>query len=209
MKLAVIGSGMVSAIVKGGKDAALRMLERCQIFTLAESLGGVESLIEHPAIMTHASVPADVRAEIGISDALIRLSVGVEDVDDLIADLEQPGEVGLVRTFRAERQVGVAEKDDGLHFVCGCKLAYLPVATVGAMFQEVNFEAGPLLYHLARLLCRHQIEVIEVGAVVQYEPCQHFFVAVMSNQGKSNSALAAVAKTINNPLSWFPHSDGG
>ena len=83
------GGGMASAIVKGGKDAALRMLERCQIFTLAESLGGVESLIEHPAIMTHASVPEEVRSEIGISDALIRLSVGVEDVADLIADLEQ------------------------------------------------------------------------------------------------------------------------
>ena len=83
------GGGMVSAIVKGGEDAALRFLERCQIFTLAESLGGVESLIEHPAIMTHASVPADVRKQIGISDALIRLSVGVEDAEDLIADLEQ------------------------------------------------------------------------------------------------------------------------
>ena len=81
--------GMVSAIVKGGESAALRFLERCQIFTLAESLGGVESLIEHPAIMTHASVPADVRGEIGISDALVRLSVGVEDVDDLIGDLDQ------------------------------------------------------------------------------------------------------------------------
>ena len=80
---------MVSAIVKGGRPAALRMLERCRIFTLAESLGGVESLIEHPAIMTHASVPADVRKEIGISDALIRLSVGVEDLEDLVADLEQ------------------------------------------------------------------------------------------------------------------------
>lgn len=83
------GGGMVSAIVKGGEAASVRMLERCRIFTLAESLGGVESLIEHPGIMTHASVPADVRKEIGISDALIRLSVGVEDVDDLIADLEQ------------------------------------------------------------------------------------------------------------------------
>ena len=83
------GGGMVSAIVKGGKDAALRMLERCQIFTLAESLGGVESLIEHPAIMTHASVPAEVRDEIGISDALVRLSVGIEDLTDLEADLEQ------------------------------------------------------------------------------------------------------------------------
>src|SRR2546427_1124877 len=83
------GGGMVSAIVKGGEKAALRFLERCEIFTLAESLGGVESLIEHPAIMTHASVPAEVRGEIGISDALVRLSVGVEDVEDLTADLEQ------------------------------------------------------------------------------------------------------------------------
>ena len=83
------GGGMVSAIVKGGEKAALRFLERCEIFTLAESLGGVESLIEHPAIMTHASVPAEVRGEIGISDALVRLSVGIEDVEDLIADLEQ------------------------------------------------------------------------------------------------------------------------
>jgi len=82
------GGGMVSAIVKGGEKAALAFLERCRIFTLAESLGGVESLIEHPAIMTHASVPAQVRGEIGISDALVRLSVGVEDVEDLIADLE-------------------------------------------------------------------------------------------------------------------------
>ena len=83
------GGGMVSAIVKGGEKAALRFLERCRIFTLAESLGGVESLIEHPAIMTHASVPSEVRGEIGISDALVRLSVGVEDVADLIADLDQ------------------------------------------------------------------------------------------------------------------------
>jgi len=83
------GGGMVSAIVKGGENTALRFLERCRIFTLAESLGGVESLIEHPAIMTHASVPAEVRDEIGISPALVRLSVGVEDVDDLIADLKQ------------------------------------------------------------------------------------------------------------------------
>ncbi len=83
------GGGMVSAVVKGGQPAALRFLERCRIFTLAESLGGVESLIEHPGIMTHASVPAQVRAEIGIGDALVRLSVGVEDADDLVADLSQ------------------------------------------------------------------------------------------------------------------------
>ncbi len=83
------GGGMVSAVVRGWERASVRMLERCQIFTLAESLGGVESLIEHPAIMTHASIPEDVRKQIGISEALIRLSVGVEDVKDLIADLDQ------------------------------------------------------------------------------------------------------------------------
>jgi cystathionine gamma-lyase len=80
--------GMVSAVLKGGLDASRRFLERCELFALAESLGGVESLIEHPGIMTHASLPAQVRAELGISDGLVRLSVGVEDVDDLIAELE-------------------------------------------------------------------------------------------------------------------------
>jgi len=64
-------------------------MERTRLFTLAESLGGVESLIEHPAIMTHASVPAENRKALGIADTLIRISVGIEDVNDLIADLEQ------------------------------------------------------------------------------------------------------------------------
>jgi len=73
--------------VKGGLDRARRVLERCELFSLAESLGGVESLIEHPAIMTHASVPPDVRAQLGIVDGLIRLSVGLEHVEDLRADL--------------------------------------------------------------------------------------------------------------------------
>ena len=81
--------GMVTAVVKGGEDEARRFLEHCELFTLAESLGGVESLIEHPALMTHASVPAEVRAALGIGDALVRLSVGIEDVADLIADLER------------------------------------------------------------------------------------------------------------------------
>jgi len=81
--------GMITFFIKGGLEEARRMLERCQIFALAESLGGVESLIEHPAIMTHASVPAEQRAALGIDDKLIRLSVGVEDLDDLIADLTQ------------------------------------------------------------------------------------------------------------------------
>ena len=80
--------GMISFVVKGGLDAATRMLSRCKVFTLAESLGGVESLIEHPAIMTHASVPADVRTELGIADGLIRASVGIEHIDDLRADLD-------------------------------------------------------------------------------------------------------------------------
>ena len=80
--------GMVTAVLEGGEPEARRFLERCEIFSLAESLGGVESLIEHPAIMTHASIAPEIRAELGISDALIRLSVGVEDIDDLIADID-------------------------------------------------------------------------------------------------------------------------
>jgi cystathionine gamma-lyase len=79
--------GMVSAVIKGGLEPARRFLERCEVFSLAESLGGVESLIEHPAIMTHASIPAENRAALGISDTLVRLSVGIEGEDDLIADL--------------------------------------------------------------------------------------------------------------------------
>jgi cystathionine gamma-lyase len=81
--------GVISAEIKGDLATAKRFLERTRLFTLAESLGGVESLIEHPAIMTHASIPEDQRAMLGISDTLVRLSVGVEDADDLIADLGQ------------------------------------------------------------------------------------------------------------------------
>jgi cystathionine beta-lyase/cystathionine gamma-synthase len=81
--------GMISIILKGDLEYTRRVLERCRVFALAESLGGVESLIEHPAIMTHASVPAGQRRELGISDSLIRLSVGVEDVEDLEEDLRQ------------------------------------------------------------------------------------------------------------------------
>lgn len=80
--------GIISAEIRGGLPAARRMLERTRLFTLAESLGGVESLIEHPAIMTHASIPADQRAALGISDGLIRLSVGIESCRDLISDLD-------------------------------------------------------------------------------------------------------------------------
>ena len=78
---------MISVDVKGGGDEARRWLERCRLFTLAESLGGVESLISLPALMTHASTPAETRAALGISDGLVRISVGIEDTDDLIADL--------------------------------------------------------------------------------------------------------------------------
>jgi cystathionine gamma-lyase len=81
--------GMITAVLDRDLEGTKRMLERTELFTLAESLGGVESLIEHPAIMTHASIPAETRERIGISDGLIRLSVGVENVDDLIADLER------------------------------------------------------------------------------------------------------------------------
>jgi cystathionine gamma-lyase len=80
---------MVTAILKGGLEESRRFLERVEIFALAESLGGVESLIEHPAIMTHASLPTEQREALGIGDGLVRLSVGVEDADDLVADLAQ------------------------------------------------------------------------------------------------------------------------
>jgi cystathionine gamma-lyase len=79
--------GMISIYIKGGLDAARRMMERCELFACAESLGGVESLINHPAIMTHASVPREIRAHLGITDNLVRLSVGVEDEADLRTDL--------------------------------------------------------------------------------------------------------------------------
>jgi cystathionine gamma-lyase len=83
------GGGMITMWLKGGLAEARRFLESVRIFTLAESLGGVESLIEHPAIMTHASVPPETRRQLGISDTLVRISVGIEDTDDLIADLDQ------------------------------------------------------------------------------------------------------------------------
>lgn len=81
--------GMITIWLKGGLDAAKTMLERVELFTLAESLGGVESLIEHPGIMTHASIPPERRKELGVDDSLVRLSVGVEDLEDLRADLAQ------------------------------------------------------------------------------------------------------------------------
>ncbi len=81
--------GMVSVVLEGGLEKAKAFLERVHLFSLAESLGGVESLIEHPAIMTHATVPQEERAKLGIEDGLVRLSVGIEDVDDLIADIER------------------------------------------------------------------------------------------------------------------------
>jgi len=79
--------GIVTAVLKGSLEDARRMLERCHLFSLAESLGGVESLIEHPGLMTHASLPAAMRASLGIGDGLIRLSVGIEDAEDLMGDL--------------------------------------------------------------------------------------------------------------------------
>ena len=81
--------GILSCITKGGMESAKIILETCQIFQLAESLGGVESLIEHPGIMTHASVPREIRKRLGIEDGLIRLSVGIENIDDLISDLDR------------------------------------------------------------------------------------------------------------------------
>jgi len=80
---------MIDAEVRGGLEEAYRVLARTRLFTLAESLGGVESLIEHPASMTHTSIPPERRAAIGIGEGLIRLSVGIEDERDLIEDLRQ------------------------------------------------------------------------------------------------------------------------
>jgi cystathionine gamma-lyase len=87
-QMAAGGSGIVTFFLKGGLAEARHFLERLEVFTLAESLGGVESLVDHPAIMTHASVPPDARAKLGISDSLVRLSIGIEDAADLVADLE-------------------------------------------------------------------------------------------------------------------------
>ena len=81
--------GMVSIYLKGGLEAAKRLCERTELFALAESLGGVESLVNHPAIMTHASVPEERRAQLGVTDNLVRLSVGVEDLSDLRSDLDR------------------------------------------------------------------------------------------------------------------------
>lgn len=80
--------GMITFFVKGGMEGSRKLLENVKVFALAESLGGVESLIEHPAIMTHASVPADIRKSLGIDDSLVRLSVGIEDLEDLLNDLK-------------------------------------------------------------------------------------------------------------------------
>ena len=80
--------GMITFFLKGGIDESRRFLENVHLFALAESLGGVESLVDHPAIMTHASIPKAVREQLGIFDNLIRLSVGIEDCEDLVKDLE-------------------------------------------------------------------------------------------------------------------------
>jgi cystathionine gamma-lyase len=79
--------GMMSVRVRGGKEAAMRLITRTKLFSLAESLGGVESLISHPATMTHASIPPEIRMQRGIDDGLVRLSVGIEDIEDLREDL--------------------------------------------------------------------------------------------------------------------------
>ena len=92
------GSGMLTVYIKGGLDGARVFMENVKVFTLAESLGAVESLLESPAIMTHASVPAEARAALGISDNLVRLSVGIEDYADLEADVAQALEAAKAAT---------------------------------------------------------------------------------------------------------------
>ena len=88
-------SGMIAFRIRGGRAEAERFLTSTRLFTLAESLGGVESLAEHPAMMTHGSIPAEERAALGIDENLIRLSVGIEDVDDLVSDVEHALEVAV------------------------------------------------------------------------------------------------------------------
>ena len=86
--------GMITFLLKGGIDESKRFLEKTKLFALAESLGGVESLIEHPAIMTHASIPKETREKLGVADNLVRISVGLEDIEDLLAELDEAlGEV--------------------------------------------------------------------------------------------------------------------
>jgi cystathionine gamma-lyase len=96
--------GMITFSLEGGLAEARRFLEAVRIFALAESLGGVESLIEHPAIMTHASVPPDMRKDLGISDTMIRLSVGIEAAEDLIEDLERGLSAARRKAITAEAQ---------------------------------------------------------------------------------------------------------
>jgi len=81
--------GMISLVLKGGEAAAKKLVTRTKLFTLAESLGGVESLVELPAAMTHASIPPETRRAHGVADGLVRISVGIEDVADLISDLDR------------------------------------------------------------------------------------------------------------------------
>ena len=103
--------GMVSFTVKGGPEEVNHLLRSTNIFSLAESLGGVESLIEHPATMSHASMRSEQRAAAGITDTVIRLSVGIESIDDLIADLAQALDVQASRSgdaYAAEQAVAVA-----------------------------------------------------------------------------------------------------
>jgi cystathionine gamma-lyase len=97
--------GMITAILRGDLESTRRVLESFRVFALAESLGGVESLVEHPAIMTHASLPAAQRAALGIGDTLIRLSVGVEDLEDLKEDLDQALSVCAAREEQVSRLI--------------------------------------------------------------------------------------------------------
>lgn len=104
--------GMISFTLKGGLEESRRFLESLRVFVLAESLGGVESLAEHPAIMTHGSVPAAERAALGISDSFVRLSVGIEHVEDLWADLEQALAAAVAVGAGAGKAAGDGSKAD-------------------------------------------------------------------------------------------------
>ena len=107
----------MTAVLRGSLDDTRRVLERCELFSLAESLGGVESLIEHPGLMTHASLPAAMRASLGITDGLIRLSVGIEDVDAAIVRGEESHQLVMVDVCLARRGRNVLGLDPGVRLV--------------------------------------------------------------------------------------------
>src|SRR5207245_68157 len=138
--------GMVTAVLKGGLERSRRFLERCKLFTLAESLGGVESLIEHPAIMTHASLPEDVRDELGIDEGLVRLSVGIESGGRTVRNIQTTQPSPIVVGAHYDTVPGSPGADDNASAVAVLiELAAmrLPVRFVAFANEEMPYFLGP------------------------------------------------------------------